>query len=171
MIVLMTNHRINSRISQPDTLPASIGGKQPDGRKVDPPMYGFGSATRDKVRAVFVSNDHQKTDFYGKDSPGPATYLLPPSVGGKQPDGKKADPPSWSMSSTSRAPVEGVVESPRAIYAVQSVIGPQSDGKFPNAPSFGFGASTRDVRLACSFARCVARKVECVPIPFAWTAR
>lgn len=59
------------------------------------PRFGFGSASRDQVNKVFVSNQHTLGIMYGTGSPGPARYQLPPSVGGKQPDGRKADPPNW----------------------------------------------------------------------------
>ena len=34
---------------------------------------------------------------YGWCSPGPTKYKLAASVGGKQPDGRKPDPPVWGM--------------------------------------------------------------------------
>jgi hypothetical protein len=132
----------------PDTyeMPSSVGGKQPDGRRQDPPTWGFGTATRSHTKKVFVSHAHQKTDMYGLESPGPAGYVLPPSVGGKQPDGRKHDPPSWSFSSAARTPVEPGGHTPGPIYAIPAAVGPQPDGRLRNAPRYGLGASTREVR-------------------------
>ena len=131
-------------------LPPTIGGKQPDTRLgSDPPVWGFGSGTREKARKLFVSNDHQKTDFYGVESPGPAGYTLPPSVGGKQPDGRKNDPPNWTFSKSPRVTMddqEVTKRSPGMVYNIPPAIGPQPDGRIPNAPRYGMGASTREVR-------------------------
>lgn len=66
------------------------------------PAYGFGSATRDQANKLFVSQAHTILATGGRDSPGPAQYNLPPSVGGKQPDGKKPDPPVWGFGGADR---------------------------------------------------------------------
>ena len=127
-------------------MPASVGGKQPDGRKRDPPVISFGTATRQQVNKLFVSNAHTLIATGGVDSPGPAQYSLPASVGGKQPDGRKADPPSYSISSAARAPVEAGGHSPGPIYRVPPTVGPQPNGRYSNAPRAQFGASTRAIR-------------------------
>ncbi len=120
----------------------SVGGKQPEGSKQDPPVWSFGTAERKDVRKCFVSRAHQKTDFYGMHSPGPAKYLLPASVGGKQADGRKRDPPSWTFSSAIKEEKSRPSTTPGPIYNPLHDV----DTKFKKAPSPGFGASTRDVR-------------------------
>lgn len=130
-------------------IPTSVGGKQPDGARANAPVWGFGTATRQHARMVFVSQEHQKTDFYGKASPGPAGYVLPPSVGGKQPDGRKQDPPNWTFSKSPRVTMddqEVTKRAPGPIYTIPATVGPQPNGRFANAPLFGFGASTREVK-------------------------
>lgn len=128
------------------TLHPSVGGKQPDGRKQDPPMYGFGTGTREQ--AGMVSGQPER--LLGKISPGPAKYLLPPSIGGKQPDGRKKDPPTWSLGARDvmhkGVTPEPGVEAPGPIYKVPAAVGPQPDGRIPNSPRYGLGASTRDTR-------------------------
>ena len=176
------------------TLPKSIGGKQPDGRKPDAPVWaigkaarfrphsapnnlspgpghyktpqasvgqqvlgrfrteplaGFGTAERRHVRKVFVSNDHQKTDMHGLDSPGPMMYSLKSTMG-KQENSKIRNPPSWAFSTSSRidkAEEKAAASLPGpAKYSLPEAVGPQVDSKKPRAPTPGFGASTRDVR-------------------------
>jgi len=50
------------------------------------------------------------------DSPGPARYKLPDSVGGKQPLGKMSDPPVWSFSKDKRAEPKLTISSPGPVY-------------------------------------------------------
>ena len=108
-------------------------------------MYGFGSSTRDQVKKLFISQKHTLTMLAGTQSPGPAKYNLPNSVGGKQPDGRKADAASWSISSKARIPVEAGQDTPD-FYNLPAAVGPQPDGKIANAPVYGFGTSTREIR-------------------------
>ena len=56
--------------------------KQSIAVKKQAPRYGFGSATRDQANKLFVSQEHTILATGGKDSPGPAQYILPASVGG-----------------------------------------------------------------------------------------
>jgi len=50
------------------------------------------------------------------DSPGPARYRLPDSVGGKQPLGKMNDPPVWSFTKDKRAEPKLPITSPGPVY-------------------------------------------------------
>ena len=127
-------------------MPPSVGGTQPDGARANAPSWGFGSATRDGVKKVFVSQKHTLTVLHGSHSPGPAKYLLPPSVGGKQPDGRKPDPPSYGFSSAARTPVEPGNDGPGFVYKITPAVGPQPDSQIKNMPLYSFGASTREVR-------------------------
>ena len=77
-------------------------GDQPLGSRKSAPAFGFGSSSRDVAQKCFVSQEHTIKSHAGRGSPGPAVYLLPPSVGGKQPNGRMADPPSWGFGSASR---------------------------------------------------------------------
>ena len=103
-----------------------------------------------QVGKLFISQQHTLTVRAGSQSPGPAAnYHLPASIGGKQPDGRKSDPPLWSFGGSVRNTLTGDGKglfTPGAIYQTQASIGPQPEGKVPNSPRCGFGASTRDVR-------------------------
>lgn len=122
----------------------NVGERQADGRRQTAPVWGFGTSTRDGQRKVFVSQQHTLTVLAGSIGPGPAQYTLPNSVGGRQP--VKADAPMWGFTTNKRAPVEAGKDTPGPVYHIPPVVGPQPDGRFVNAPLFGFGASTRDVR-------------------------
>ena len=157
----------------------SIGGNQPDGARENAPEWGFGTATRDQINKLFISQEHTLTILAGTQSPGPACYTLPKSVsakpqqpgtaqahanaqnktashllpslpcsqiGGKQPDGRKEDAPSYGFSTAARTQVEPGQDGPGPVYKVRPSIGPCPDGKFANAPLYGFGASTREIR-------------------------
>lgn len=114
-------------------------------------MWGFGTATRDQFRKVFTSQEQQHADFYGTQSPGPATYLLPNSVGGKQPDGRKPDPPSWLFggSRENRMPTAEDCMGRDTPGACQSGgllpggIGKQPDSGHDSAPKWGFASKAR----------------------------
>ena len=67
-------------------------------------------------------------------------------IGGKQPDGRKEDAPSYGFSTAARTQVEPGQDGPGPVYKVRPSIGPCPDGKFANAPLYGFGASTREIR-------------------------
>jgi len=170
-------------------LPSSVGGKQPDGRRADPPAWafgsanrfrqlgknnklpgpdhykeppasvgpqvlgrfrteplmGFGTAERKHVRKVFISSAHQKTDFHGLDSPGPAMYGLKPAIG-PQWESKIASAPEYSIGGTSRAQANGGGLSPGPAYTMPQSIGPQPDSKKSRSPTPAFGTSTREHR-------------------------
>ena len=111
------------------------------------PAFGFGTASREQVNKLFVSQEHTLIATGGHHSPGPAAYALPASVGGKQPDGRKADPPVWRFSGAERFSGYGKTEKkpgPDEYNLPASVGGQQPDGARENAPMYGFGSATRD---------------------------
>ena len=68
----------------------------------------------------------------GKESQGPAAYTLPPSVGGKQPDGRKPDPPVWGFAKSPRVTMDDAEvgkRSPGPVYTIPATVGPQPDGR------------------------------------------
>lgn len=115
--------------------------------KQQAPSFTFGSSTREQANKVFVSQEHTLIAMGGHDSPGPAAYLLPPSVGGKQPDGRKPDPPVWQMAVAHRFLYGYGVPEKRPgpdTYNLPAAVG----GKQPNSakvdpPVWRFGTSTR----------------------------
>lgn len=124
----------------------STMGQQPLGRYKSSPIYGFGASTREQAQKVFVSQEHTALATAGKAGPGPI-YQLPPSVGGKQPDGRMRDPPSWGFGSGSRtrSMKQPQVPGPQA-YSMQdvgAVGGKQADGRKKDAPMYSFGSATR----------------------------
>ena len=80
----------------------STMGYHPLGKYHSEPIYGFGASTRETANKVFVSPEHTALATAGKHGPGPI-YLLPPFVGGKQPNGRMRDPPSWGTVVKARA--------------------------------------------------------------------
>jgi len=132
------------------TMHPSVGGKQPDGARANAPEYGFGTSTREQVKKLFISQQHTLTILAGTQGPGPAKYNLPASVGGKQPDGRKKDPPTYSFGGAARTTIEPGLDTPAAIYEMGSAVGasprgtPKPEGKIAQAPAYGFGAATRE---------------------------
>ena len=84
------------------------------------------------------------------DSPGPARYKLPDSVGGKQPLGSMADPPVWSFTKDKRAEPKLTVASPGPIYRPDDKYlgpGPHGIGKeYSLSPSHRFPISERNTK-------------------------
>ena len=155
----------------------SIGGKQPDGRKPDPPvwrfnkadryLYGYGTpmqkpgpttytmrpyepskaatfgvSTRDVARKVFISQQHTLTIRAGTQSPG-HVYNVKSCVGGKQPDGRIANAPSYSICGKARAKDEPGLDTPGAIYHLPRAHGAQPDSTHRSEPSWGMGGKAR----------------------------
>jgi len=128
-------------------------GDQPLSVKASAPCFGFGSSSREVAQKVFVSQEHTALATAGKQSPGPAKYTLPASVGGKQPDGRKGDPPVWSFGTAQRFRSGTAPEKPDgrygnnpgpAHYAVPPAsVGPQVLGRFKSEPLMGFGTAER----------------------------
>ena len=121
-------------------------GDQPLGSRKSQPSFSFGKSTREQAGKVFVSQEHTALATAGTHSPGPAApYILPPSVGGKQPDGRRADPPSYGFGTGTRKgrckdpvfPGPGHYEKPPAS------VGPQVLGRFRSEPLMGFGTAER----------------------------
>lgn len=131
----------------------STFGDQPEGRKKSAPSFGFGTASREQAGKVFVSQEHTALATAGTQSPGPAVYLLPPSVGGKQPDGRKYDPPSWGFGTAARFRTKALAKAPDghrgnnpgpgAYISPPASVGPQVLGRFASAPLMGFGTAER----------------------------
>ena len=128
------------------TPPASVG-PQVLARYTTAPHMGFGTAERKNVRKVWISQDHQKRDMHGMDSPGPAAPYSLASTVGKQVHSTAESPPAWVFGSTSRTQVEPGRAGPGpAGYTLPQSVGPQPDSRKPRAATPGFGAATRDKR-------------------------
>ena len=84
------------------TPPASVG-PQVLGRFHSAPSMGFGTAGRKEVRKVWISQEHQKIDMHGFDSPGPGAPYVMKSTMGKQESSAMASPPAWVIGSAARA--------------------------------------------------------------------
>lgn len=131
----------------------SMLGEQPSSAKKSAPAYGFGTGSRAQANKLFVSQEHTQLATAGMHSPGPAVYLLPASVGGKQPDGRKADPPVWGFGSAQRfrpksAPMKpdghaGNNPGPGHYSTPPASVGPQVLGRLSSAPLMGFGTAER----------------------------
>lgn len=131
----------------------SMLGDQPSSSKKSAPMYGFGTSSRATAAKVFVSQEHTALATAGLHSPGPAVYLLPSSVGGKQPDGRKADPPVWGFGTSQRfrpksAPIApnghaGNNPGPGHYGLPPASVGPQVLARMATAPLVGFGTAER----------------------------
>lgn len=130
-------------------------GKQKLSTSKSNPAFGFGVATREVAGKVFVSQEHTALATAGTHSPGPAVYVLPPSVGGKQPDGRKPDPPVWAFGRDERfRPGSAPNEPAPNRYSVQATIGePQVLSRVPSEPKFGFGTATRHQMSQASVSR------------------
>jgi hypothetical protein len=143
--------RVKARPSSSTMTTRSMLGDQP--LKASAPKFSFGSSTRDQAGKVFVSQEHTALATAGKGSPGPAVYTLPPSVGGKQPDGRRADPPAWGFGTAQRfrprtAPVKpdghaGNNPGPGHYSAPPASVGPQVLGRLKSEPLVGFGTAER----------------------------
>lgn len=135
-------------------------GIQASSTKQSMPHYGFGSSTRANQAKVYVTEEHNKTSDYGKNSPGPcAPYTHNPAVGnqvlsygpniyGSGPSGstRNGSQPSWvmgkaqrfdKMSSTDWVPAPGT-------YSITASVGAQVSSSKPSRPRIGFGTSNRE---------------------------
>ena len=108
----------------------------------------MGGATREQFGKLFVSREVSMA-VPGDISPG-AIYELKPSVGGKQSDGRKPDPPTWKFGTSSRFPKSSADEVSKSQSRLEL---PGSIGRKPSAgqlsrvksePLFSFGKLTRD---------------------------
>jgi len=130
----------------------STFGNQHLGGKESAPSYGFGTNSRDKQAAVFISQEHMALACAGKCSPGPASYSLPQAVG-PQPDSKKARaatpgfgtglrfrPRPKTANSDGHA---GNNPGPGHYAMPPASVGPQVLGRFRSEPLRGFGTAER----------------------------
>jgi hypothetical protein len=116
------------------------------------PSFGFGASSREVANKLFVSQAHTLSIMSGRESPGPTKYSLPASVGGKQPDGRKPDPPVWSMGKPGSRFLYGygVVEDhcmrtgPARYPQKPAIGGKQPDAARKSPPVWTMGTSTRD---------------------------
>lgn len=155
------------------TMLPSIGGKQPD--KGSPPVWGFNKADRflygygkpehrpgpEAYRVKLKGSGAKGADppmwslqgrarapvDPGLSSPGPAAYKLKSAVGGKSPDGRIKDAPSWRLTSRETMnvgvePEKGVI-SPGPIYKVPRGLGRQPDSAFRSEPILSFAGAAR----------------------------
>lgn len=117
------------------------------------PSYSLGASTREQAQKIFLTQKHMELAMAGKGSPGPAVYTLPPSVGGKQPDGRRKDPPSFSFGTAARFRTtasqkksdghRGNNPAPGHYGAPPASVGPQVLGRFRTEPLMGFGTAER----------------------------
>ena len=127
---------------------ATVGRIQPLSHCRSEPLFGFGSADRQQVKKVFISQSHQRTDMYGIASPGPhANYKVNSSIGGRQPLARNASLPSFSFASKARPLLtsKAVSPGPHARGTLPQSIGPQPESMKPRASTPTFGAGTRDL--------------------------
>lgn len=125
---------------------SSTFGYNPQSSRRTAPAFGFGACSREQAGKVFVSQEHTALATAGTQSPGPAQYLLPPSVGGKQPDGRKADPPSWAIGKDERFRYEKKghqTPGPGNYKTPPASVGPQVIGRYKTEPLAGFGTAER----------------------------
>lgn len=84
-------------------------GKQEMSTKKTLPAYRFGSSTRDAVKKIFISTEHEKAQ-YGENSPGPITASMRSAMGSQQLSAKKSNP-SWGFGTSKRQTVQ-IAEGP-----------------------------------------------------------
>ena len=162
----LSNARVKARPSSSTMTTRSMLGDQP--LKASAPKFSFGSSTRDQAGKVFVSQEHTALATAGKGSPGPAVYTLPPSVGGKQPDGRRADPPSWGFGTAQRfrprtAPVKpdghaGNNPGPGHYSAPPASVGPQVLGRLKSEHSLGSAQQSAKMSGKSSSASSIRRR-------------
>ena len=126
-------------------MPAGVG-LQVSSSKQTQPMFGFGSAGRDHVAKVFVSEEHNKS-LHGLDSPGPQVYKLQGAVG-KQSLSSRAEQPAWVFASSDRFKYEHVKRAATSpgpgAYSLNQSVGSQVMSTKTSSPMPGFGTSNRD---------------------------
>jgi len=139
-------------------MPKSTLGKQSYSNLKSEPVFGFGSGTRQQREKIFISKEVSKAEV-SAEGPG-AIYNLPASIGGKQPDGQKSDPPVWTFNKANRFPkaskdLPGGVEDPGHKYNIEQPLGRSpSSGQLSHVrsePLFTFGTSTREKIEKASF--------------------
>ena len=107
---------------------------------------GFGSANREHMQKVFVSQEHQKSQFFGACSPGPTKYTQMSTLE-PHPDARIRNPPQVIFTTAKRTETDKLEKRPGPTkYNLPAGLGPQVDSTKQSAGMFGFGASTRDTR-------------------------
>jgi len=126
-------------------MPQGVG-QQVSSSKHTEPMFGFGSAGREHVAKVFVSEEHNKS-LHGIESPGPMMYHLNGSVG-KQELSKTRNQPAWVFSSSNRFKYDHVKRAATSpgpgSYSLSQSVGPQVASTKASSPMPGFGTSNRE---------------------------
>merc|ERR1740138_1023403 len=121
-------------------------GVQVSSSKETQPMFGFGSAGREHVAKVFVSEDHNKS-LHGVESPGPQVYTLNGAVG-KQELSRTRNQPAWVFASSNRFKYEHVKRAATSpgpgAYSLNQSVGSQVISTKESAPMPGFGTSNRE---------------------------
>jgi len=79
-------------------------GRQSLSNKRTMPAAKFGTSTRDRMKKVFISPEHEK-GTYGENSPGPVTAEMHSSIG-RQTLSRKATKPSWGFGHAERKTVQ-----------------------------------------------------------------
>eukprot|EP00322_Chrysochromulina_rotalis_P002286 CAMPEP_0115837084 /NCGR_PEP_ID=MMETSP0287-20121206/5039_1 /TAXON_ID=412157 /ORGANISM="Chrysochromulina rotalis, Strain UIO044" /LENGTH=311 /DNA_ID=CAMNT_0003290585 /DNA_START=17 /DNA_END=952 /DNA_ORIENTATION=+ len=130
----------------------STFGQQSLGGKASAPSFGFGSNSRDKQNNVFISQEHMAIQCAGKNSPGPAMYTQPQSVG-PQPNSRyrRAPTPGFGTAERFRKRPDamktdgrfGNNPGPGAYASPPASVGPQVLGRFKSEPLRGFGTAER----------------------------
>ena len=145
-----------AHLRMPQRVPRTIGpgaydmpqgvGLQVSSSKQTQPMYGFGSAGREHVSKVFLSEEHNKS-LHGIDSPGPQVYTLQGSVG-KQELSRKGNQPAWVFASSNRFRYDHVKRAATSpgpgAYTLGQSVGSQVVSTKTSSPMPGFGTSNRD---------------------------
>ena len=126
-------------------MPQGVG-LQVSSSRTSEPMFGFGSAGREHVAKVFVSEDHNKS-LFGIDSPGPQVYTLQSAVG-RQELSEKGNQPAWVFGCSNRFQYEHVKRAATSpgpgAYTLQQSVGSQVASTKSSSPMPGFGTSNRD---------------------------
>lgn len=119
-------------------------GPQASSQRRSPPIYGFGTSTREHRERVFISQEHAALSTGGgfERSPGPAKYTQLAAIG-PQVDGARESAPLWSFGTDPRFREGKEGDSPPH-YDPEAGIGIQFNSRKTTLPIYGFGTSTRD---------------------------
>ena len=129
-------------------MPKSSFGSQSYSQRGTAPSYGFGAATRECARRVFVSPEHSLSGQFGQLGPGPAAhYRSAPAIiphTSKQPSSTRSDPPAWAFGKALRFKQSGAEGDPAPNrYSLAPSVGRQPLSRCSSEPLFGFGTAER----------------------------